>query len=110
MYDHMDHAMRKRFFGYMLTVKAQISLRIRAVWPGPSLSAKRIIEYYRMYEWEEYYRMYEWRENDPVDTLRMRGMTLNQDISRTFEVAFSLDAEQLHWTIISYLSMKSSKW
>ena len=34
----------------MQTAKAQISLRIRAVWSGPSLSAYRIIGY-RMYEW-----------------------------------------------------------
>ena len=29
---------------------AQISLRIQAVWSGPSLSANRIIRYNRMYE------------------------------------------------------------
>ena len=35
-------------FEYTLTAKAQISLRIRAVWSGPSLPANRIIGYYRM--------------------------------------------------------------
>ena len=34
----------------MRTVKAKIRLRIRAVWSGPSLSAKRIIWNYTMYE------------------------------------------------------------
>ena len=38
----------KRVFGYMRT--AQISLRIRAVWSGPSLSANRIIGHYKMYQ------------------------------------------------------------
>ena len=42
--------MRKRAFGHMRTAKAQISLRIRAVWSGPSLSANRIIGHYRMYQ------------------------------------------------------------
>ena len=44
-------AIRERIFGHMRTAKAQISLRIRAVWSEPSLSANRIIRYYRMYEW-----------------------------------------------------------
>ena len=35
--------MRNRVFGYMRTAKAEIGLRIRAVWSGPSLSAKKII-------------------------------------------------------------------
>ena len=43
--------MRKHVFGYMRTVKALIRLRIRAVWSRPSLSANRIIGYYRMYGW-----------------------------------------------------------
>ena len=37
--------------------KAQISLRMRAVWSGPSLSASRIIGHYRMYEWRANARM-----------------------------------------------------
>ena len=44
-------ALQKYVFGHMLTEKAQISLCIHAVWSGPSLSAARIIEYYRMYQW-----------------------------------------------------------
>ena len=44
-------AMRKLVFGHMRTAKAKISLRIRAVWSGPSLSANRIIGDYRMYQW-----------------------------------------------------------
>ena len=51
VYYSMGRAMRKRVFGHMRTAKAQISLRIRAVWSGPSLSANRIIGYYEMYEW-----------------------------------------------------------
>ena len=43
--------MRKHVFGHMRTAKAQISLRIRAGWSGPSLSTNTIIGYYRMYEW-----------------------------------------------------------
>ena len=44
-------AMRKRAFGQMRTAKAQISLRIRAGWSGPSLAANRIIGYHKMYKW-----------------------------------------------------------
>ena len=33
---------QQRVFGHMWTVKAQISLRIRAAWSGPSLSTDRI--------------------------------------------------------------------
>ena len=47
----MCRAMRKCVLGHMWTAKAQIRLRIRAVWSGPSLSANRIIVYYRTYEW-----------------------------------------------------------
>ena len=38
----------KTCLAYMRTAKAQISLRIRAVWSGPSLSANRIIGYYKI--------------------------------------------------------------
>ena len=46
----------KHFFWHMLTVKAQIRLRICAVWSGPSLYANRIIGY-------GYYRMFQWGAN-----------------------------------------------
>ena len=46
----MGQAMRKRFFVHMRTAKTQISLRIRAVWSGPSLYANRIIGFYRINE------------------------------------------------------------
>ena len=49
--NYFGRTKRKHVFGHMRTAKAQISLRIRAVWSGPSLSANRIIEYYRMYQW-----------------------------------------------------------
>ena len=49
--DYEGHAMRKRVFGHVRTAKAQISLRISAVWSGPSLSANWIIGYYTMYKW-----------------------------------------------------------
>ena len=48
--DTFGQAMRKRVFGHMRTAKAQISLRIRAVWSGSSLSVNKIIEYYKMCE------------------------------------------------------------
>ena len=44
-------------FGHMGTAKAQISLRIRAVRSGLSLSANRITGRYRMYEWRAKARM-----------------------------------------------------
>ena len=43
----------ERVFGHMRTAKTQISLRNRAVWSAPLLSANRFIEYYRMYEMYE---------------------------------------------------------
>ena len=46
-----DRAMRKRVFRHMRTEKTQISLRIYAIWPGPTLSATRIIGYYWKYVW-----------------------------------------------------------
>ena len=39
----LDVFIRKRVFRHMRTAKARISLRIRAVWSEPSLSANRII-------------------------------------------------------------------
>ena len=55
--EYMGRSMRKRVFGHMRTAKTQISLRIRAVWSGPSLSANRISGYYKMYEWRAKARM-----------------------------------------------------
>ena len=72
-------------FGDMQTAKAQIILRFRAVWSGPSLSANRIIGYYRMYEWSAKY---------PDDTLSMRRM-IGMRILRMFEGAFPLDAAHI---------------
>ena len=40
-------ALRKHVYGHIRTTKAKISLRIRAVWSGLSLSDNRIIGYYR---------------------------------------------------------------
>ena len=54
---NMDRDMRKRVSKHIRTAKAQISLRICAVWSGLSLSANRIIGYYRMYEWRVKTRM-----------------------------------------------------
>ena len=45
--------MQKLVFRHMQTANAQISLCICAVWSEPSLSATRIIGYYRMYEWRK---------------------------------------------------------
>ena len=46
--------------GIMWTAKAQISLHIRAVWSGPSLSAKRLTGHYRMYQWSTNAQMRVW--------------------------------------------------
>ena len=47
---NIGSSMRQCVFGHLRTAKAQISLRIRTVWSGPSLSANRIIGYDRVYE------------------------------------------------------------
>ena len=64
----MDRTMRKRVFGHMQIAKAQISLRIRAVWSGPSLSAKRIVGNYRIYfgEYSLYVAAHAWDDPDSV--------------------------------------------
>ena len=49
--------MRKRVFGHLRKAKAQIRLRICAVWSGSLLYANRITGYYRMYEWRTKARM-----------------------------------------------------
>ena len=48
---HSGHTIRKLFFGHMRTAMVQISLRIHAVWSGPSLSVNRINWHYRMHQW-----------------------------------------------------------
>ena len=53
----MGLTMRKRVPGPMRTAGTHISLCMCAVLPGPSLSANRIIGYYRMYEWRAKARM-----------------------------------------------------
>ena len=50
LWDSLGRTLRNRVFGHMRTVEALISLRIRAVWSGSSLSAKRVVGYCRMYE------------------------------------------------------------
>ena len=47
---YMGRTRRICVFGYMQTAKAQISLCIRAVWSGSSLSPYKLNGYYRMYE------------------------------------------------------------
>ena len=64
----------------MRTINAQISLRIRAVWSGLSLSAKRIIGYQRL----------SMEIICPGETLRMRWM--NPCILRMLEDTFLLGA------------------
>ena len=41
----------KQVFGHMRTAKVKISLRIRAVWSGPSMSTNSIIGYYMIFQW-----------------------------------------------------------
>ena len=53
LFPYMGHAMRK----HMRTAEVQISLRIRAVWSGPSQSAIRITGYYSVYQWRAKTRM-----------------------------------------------------
>ena len=70
----------------MRTVKAQISLRIRAVWSGQSLSAYIIIGYYRMYEWSAKARMI------------LCACAACSKIAHLFEGTFSLDAAMIIYT------------
>ena len=74
---HMDLAMHKRVFEHMRTAKAQISLDIRAVWSGLSLSANKSAGQNVSIE-----------RKCPDKNLCMRGMNLNL-------CTFSLDASFL---------------
>ena len=57
-FENVSETMRKRAFGHICGQRrAQISLRIRAVWSGPPLSANRIMGYYRLCEWRAKARM-----------------------------------------------------
>ena len=71
--------MQKRVFSHMRTAKTQISLNIRAIWSGPSLSAKRNIGYV-------------WMESKgPDDTYFVHAQdNLNLCILRVFEGNFRL--------------------
>ena len=55
--NYVSRAVRKRVFLHTRIAKAQIKLRIRAAWSGPSLSANRNIGYYRMFQWKVTARM-----------------------------------------------------
>ena len=72
----------------MGTAKAQISLRIRAVWSGPLLSANRTIGYYRMYDWRTKARMiFAYVQDDPgLRILRMFGGTFPLDATQLMRV------------------------
>ena len=50
---YIDRAKRKRTFLAYTDSEDPISLRMRAVWSGPSLSAYRIIGYHRIIKMEE---------------------------------------------------------
>ena len=56
----IGRAMRKHDFRHIRTAKDQIRLSIGAVGSGPSLSANRIIGYYRLFEWRAKYRVILW--------------------------------------------------
>ena len=56
--NHMRRPRRQCVFGHMQTAKAQIRLRICAVWSRPSLSTNRIIRYYRIFHWRSSARMW----------------------------------------------------
>ena len=55
----MGSALRK-VSGHLRTAKAQIRLRIRAVWSEPLLSANRITEDYKMYQFKSNVKMILW--------------------------------------------------
>ena len=52
IHNHSGLTVRKHIFERMRAAKAQISLRIRADWSGPSLSTNRIVGHNKMYEWK----------------------------------------------------------
>ena len=75
----MGRAKRKRAFGHMQTAKAQISLHIRAIWSGISLSSERIGGYYSSME-----SNFAHAQDD-----------VNPHILRMFEGTFSLDSAHI---------------
>ena len=85
LWNQFVSTMRNRVFGHMRTAKAQVSLRIRVVWPGPPLSANRII-------WSTQSKI---REQRPKWYLAHAQDDLNLGILRMFEGPFSLGAAHL---------------
>ena len=77
----MGLAMQKRVFEHMRTVMAQISLRLRAVWSGPSVSTNRISGNIERMNGEQRLGSYFMHAQDD----------LNLRILRMFEGTFSLD-------------------
>ena len=72
--------------GHLRIAKAQISLRIRAAWSGPSLSANTNIDYYKM---NELIVKPGWYFAHAQDELNLR-------IWHMYEGFFSLDLVQVH--------------
>ena len=72
---YLGLALRRHVFGHIRTAKAQISLRIRAGWSGPSLSANRIIGYYRIYEW---WAWPGWYDAHAQDNLNLRILRISK--------------------------------
>ena len=77
----------------MRTAKAQISLRIRAVWSGSSLSANRIIGYYRMYQRRESPRWDITHAQDAVNPHSLRML-----ITKTY--LYNFDPLKPHFYIV----------
>ena len=94
--------MRKRVFGHMREANAQISLRIRAVWSGPSPCADRIIGQYTMYEWRAKARMI--TEHAAQDDMNMCILRMREDM-------LSLVANYFIITVDSrYLEFQGNLW
>ena len=97
---HTGRALRKHF-GHVRTAEAQISLRIRAVWSGPSLSAYRIIEQNRIYQWTANFRM------NLCACVGWNWMC----ILHMLEDTFSLGATHIDFTCIKYyLNVFNDAW
>ena len=78
---NMSHTKRKRPTRHARTAKAQIRLRISAIWSGPSLSANRIMDTIECIDGEEW----------PGCDFAHAQDDLNLRISRMFEDTFSFD-------------------
>ena len=105
--DSLGRAMQKRVFEHSRTTKAQISLRIRAVWSGPLVSANIIMEY----SWNSKVCMYveqrfEWCFAHAQEYLNLRIVRILESTWRTPFVVARFLARWIYTSLLLFCEKK----